>query len=141
MEKSPKKVVKRNAITDHPFLSLLFILIGFTVIFGVLENSLRNSTSIPRDVRLERDYRVAVFGCAKNELLTMLKSPSTADFPSASDSFAVDFVQSNKNSIQFNASSFVDAENSFGAVTRSNFSCEVLISPDKTRCVAECIVN
>lgn len=52
----------------------------------------------------------------KNEL----KSPSTADFPWGYD----DYVTDNGDGT-YSVSAYVDAENSFGAKVRSNFSCTV----------------
>jgi hypothetical protein len=49
-----------------------------------------------------------------------LKAPSTAEFPSISEATIV-HTQSN----QWSVSSYVDAQNSFGAPLRSTFDCQV----------------
>lgn len=142
MEDSTKKVIsKGNALTEHPFLSLLFIFIGMCVITSVLMNSLTAGTPVSHEVRMVREYGVSVLACAKDEVRAMLKSPSTADFPMVSSNDVVQFVESQNNTLQFSVTSYVDAQNSFGAEIRSGYDCNILISPDKTRCAAECVVN
>ncbi len=49
-----------------------------------------------------------------------LKSPSTASFPSYND----EYVTKNDDGT-YSVSAYVDAENSFGAKIRSNWSCKV----------------
>lgn len=53
-----------------------------------------------------------------------LKAPSTADFPTYNESFVTDLGGG-----KFRVSAYVDAQNSFGAQVRSNFTC-VLKSSD-----------
>jgi len=47
-----------------------------------------------------------------------LKAPSTASFPSYSESYVTDFGGG-----RFRVNGYVDAENSFGAKLRSRFTC------------------
>lgn len=55
--------------------------------------------------------------CAQNAVSELLKSPSTADFPSYSDSY-VEYMGENEYTI----SAYVDAANEFGATVRQNFT-------------------
>lgn len=60
-----------------------------------------------------------------------LKAPSTAKFPWYDDSC----VDSLGNS-RYRVTSYVDAQNSFGAMLRSNYICELeYVGNDKWRCI------
>jgi hypothetical protein len=55
-----------------------------------------------------------------------LKAPSTAKFPFEYDNYVI-----YKNGDTYTVSSYVDAENSFGAKIRSNFTVELVYHSDK----------
>ena len=63
------------------------------------------------------DRSIDAWICAQNAVSELLKSPSTADFPSYSDSY-VEYIGDN----EFRISAYVDAENEFGATVRQNFT-------------------
>jgi uncharacterized membrane protein YvbJ len=115
---------------------------------GLRENS--NNTSTPNTITEKNNNRKAnfkiagvviiiallIFGCifcftqlngnarawraATNAVQSELKSPSTASFPKYNDSYVVD-----NGDGTYTVSSYVDAENSFGAEIRSDWSCTV----------------
>lgn len=64
----------------------------------------------------------AVFLSVQAQLLveTVLKSPSTAEFPGAP--YAAPDWRINKNNGRYTVTSWVDAQNSFGAMVRSNYT-------------------
>jgi hypothetical protein len=57
---------------------------------------------------------------AEDAVKSQLKAPSTASFPWYNDSFVTD-----NGDGTYTVSAYVDAENSFGAKIRSNWSCKV----------------
>lgn len=71
--------------------------------------------------------------CAKNYVKDSLKAPSTADFPWSLGST----VPLGKN--QYTVSSYVDAQNGFGAMIRTNYACTITVVDAKNYlCVSEC---
>lgn len=54
-----------------------------------------------------------------------LKAPKTADFPVSYDNYAI-----HQNGDVYTVTSYVDAENSFGAKIRSNFTVELVYHSD-----------
>jgi len=67
-----------------------------------------------------KDYKTMSLIMCELYVENMLKSPSTADFPSSSSSNIRDLG----NNI-FEVNSYVDAQNSFGAVIRTNWYCKI----------------
>lgn len=57
-----------------------------------------------------------------------LKSPSTAKFPDTTEKMN-HITELGENEYQIN--SWVDSQNSFGAMIRSNFSCKIIFDGDK----------
>lgn len=72
--------------------------------------------------------------CSKMKLEQMLKAPSTAEYP-WSDQWSIQPLGDDK----YKVSSYVDAENSFGAKIRTNFSCDVTVTdPAQYGCITTC---
>lgn len=72
--------------------------------------------------------------CAKNEVTSMLKAPSTAEFPWSSDIKVAYSTQNNNYDVLL----WVDSENSFGAKLRTNFICTVAYDDATDRCSSVC---
>lgn len=72
----------------------------------------------------------AAFGAAKEAVLKNLKAPATAQFPEYVDEFVDDLEGG-----QFRVTSYVDAQNGFGAMIRNDFTCVVIQREDGTRYV------
>ncbi|WP_299116853.1 hypothetical protein [uncultured Winogradskyella sp.] len=64
---------------------------------------------------------------SQEKIKGLLKSPSTAEFPSISEK--AKHVSGSYPTFTIN--SWVDSENGFGAMIRSNYSCEVYYVDDK----------
>lgn len=75
---------------------------------------------------------VAGWVAAKEEVLSMLKSPTSAEFPYYDKSFV---FKRKPNEMQ--VTGYVDADNSYGAKIRNNFVCEVAFT-DKYTSKAVC---
>ena len=79
--------------------------------------------------------KVGAFVMSKEFVIKRLKAPSTADFPWYDESFVTDLGGG-----EFRVSAYVDAQNSFGAKIRSNYTC-VLKSTDGNNWTLESINN
>lgn len=84
--------------------------------------------------KVKPDPKITAIVCAEQIVTQRLKSPSTAEFPSASH---YTFIGIGEN--KYRLGSYVDAENSFGAKLRTQFTCDVTI-PDlqKGNCDVDC---
>ncbi|MBI2638147.1 hypothetical protein HYW83_01000 [Candidatus Peregrinibacteria bacterium] len=78
-------------------------------------------------------YNVYASVCAKMEVEAMLKAPSTAKFPRG----IPDNILFSPEKNSYTVISYVDAQNSFGAMIRTNYICVVADRPD-TMCDAQC---
>lgn len=73
----------------------------------------------------EKDYRTMAFIQCTLYVENMLKSPSSADFPASSTAN----IQELENKV-FEVRSYVDSQNSFGAMIRTNFYCKIQYTGD-----------
>ena len=87
------------------FVVVLIIVIG--VIIGVVANT-------------HKDVKSMVWVDAEDAVKLELKAPSTAKFPWFDESYITD-----NGDGTYIVSAYVDADNSFGAKIRNNFSCKV----------------
>ena len=94
---------------------LSLVLIGLLCVLGV--GSSKDEGSGDPD-------KIGAFVMSQTFVEKRLKSPSTADFCSYSDATVTDL-----GSGKFRVSAYVDAQNSFGAQIRTNYTC-VLKSTD-----------
>ncbi len=71
----------------------------------------------------EADYqRLVAFNMCKSFVEGSLKAPSTAKFPGFTDSSSSTVVTANGS---YTVVSYVDAQNSFGAMLRNRFVCRI----------------
>lgn len=111
MEKENKSfsILHTKLKASHIFLILVLVVIMF-MMFGGSDSTSNTKTSSPTS----SDYAVASYVQAKNFVSSVLKSPSTADFP-----FFGEGVKVGTNT--YKVSSYVDSQNGFGAMIRSNY--------------------
>lgn len=76
----------------------------------------------------------SVFACAKTQLLSMLASPRSAKFPWVH----TDAITQKLNDGTYLVSSYLDAQNGFGAMIRQDYICKVRFR-SLDDCPAECI--
>ncbi len=86
---------------------------------------------------LSSDDTVLYWTIAKDEVKKRLKSPSTAKFPFAANSEGVSITKSG-DYVTVNA--YVDAQNSFGAMLRSNFVVRIRLDGTKYS-VESCVID
>ncbi|MCX6266195.1 MAG: hypothetical protein NTW16_02400 [Bacteroidetes bacterium] len=75
--------------------------------------------------------KLNVYSVVEQYVPQQLKSPSTAEFPSYSE--RTNHVKSLGNNI-FIVESWVDSQNSFGAMIRTHFHLKVVLQGDKGTC-------
>ena len=83
------------------------------------------------------DYKLALFTLAQEEVKNRLKSPSSAKFPI---NYLGDEVQYERNGDRYTIASWVEAENSFGAMLRQQFMLSTTISGGKMKDII-CIIG
>ncbi|GAA0082983.1 hypothetical protein [Clostridium sp. CTA-6] len=76
----------------------------------------------------ESEERYKAYETAKSYVEDELKSPSTAEFPSASEAKITKLGKD-----EYKIESYVNAENSFGAKVKSTFSCRIVVDYDKEK--------
>jgi len=79
---------------------------------------------------------VSLISCATDRVRSILKSPSTAKFPSAvwdASSYRI-----SGSAGEYTVMGYVDAQNSFGAMLRSNFICTLRMAGKDADCYAGC---
>lgn len=79
-----------------------------------------------------RHGEVGAFIAAKDYVSVRLKSPASAKFASSSDSTIV-----NQGDGKYLVRSFVDSQNAFGAMMRTNYICEMITSDGEKFIVTE----
>ena len=80
-----------------------------------------------------RDTRKQAIYCARDQVRLLLKAPSTAKFPRTSDDQVTDMGGGT-----FEIKSYVDAQNSFGAMIRTRYTCSVKSNPASDACETAC---
>ena len=104
------KAIKQN--------SLVLVIITFIIFaFGCSIDSDDNSTSEKRTSITEYEAKAV----AEGQVETLLKSPSTAKFSGLRDT-KIEPIENG-----YKVTGYVDSQNSFGAMIRSNYSVEIYL--------------
>jgi len=82
----------------------------------------RGSTEPPLNDWSNRDAKVEAYLICEDAIKTQLRAPSTAEFQSIFAGRFDNVVQANQ---RYYFESYVDAQNGFGAMIRTNFECSV----------------
>ncbi len=80
---------------------------------------------------------IKLMGCAIDGVKKILKSPSSAKFPSRMFDVA-DFKIKKIKIGEYSVSSYVDAQNSFGAMIRTYYTCSIIAFDNTSDCYASC---
>jgi len=103
-----------------PGCSIILALVGLLVILLLIANGI--------DEKKPPDYRYEAFVQCQLAVSGVLKAPKTADFQPYGSSYVKD-----EGSNKFTVRVAVDAENSFGAMIRTNFECKLTRDGDNWR--------
>lgn len=135
-----RKEIKEKIINTLVVIIMIAVFAGVVFQFRGCTNSPSSSNSSssysPSESVENKVDSIKAYSCAKEKVLEVLKSPSSADFPSI---FSGD-IKFNQAGDSWTVDSYVDAQNSFGASLRSTFSCSLTI-PDMDSCSGYCLVN
>jgi hypothetical protein len=101
------------------FVTLLAGLVLFNVISYFFSRPNLSSTSSQGD-------KLGACIVAEKFVAQQLKSPSTAEFPPGTSE-----CRASQNGSRWTVSSYVDSENGFGAMIRSDYSVEMQYNPDR----------
>ncbi len=105
-------------------LHISSILAIFTFIFLAFGSEDNNSSSSTET------NKMLAYNYAEHFVKQRLKSPSTAEFPGIFEK--ADHITELGND-EYLINSWVDSQNSFGAMIRSKFSCKIIFKDDKVR--------
>ena len=99
----------------------VFMCVFFFIIFLIFKCSCSQTDEQVSDNN-EQISKITALTAAQEEVKARLKSPSSADFPWGSD--CVTKISDNTYVIN----SYVDSQNSFGAMLRTNFTCQITLT-------------
>lgn len=94
----------------------------------------KNSAPVSNSSLIEKYGRSAIQDSCKHWVDVVLKAPSTAKYPGSLFNPDKDWSYSEENGI-ITVSSYVDSQNSFGAVTRANFVVKMQIKDNVGECI------
>lgn len=113
----PKQPVTSGAV--------IFTIAFFFIIFLVFKCSC-SQTEEQVSKNKEQNSKITALTAAQEEVKSRLKSPSSANFP-----WGIDCVTKiSDNTYVIN--SYVDSQNSFGAMLRTNFTCQITLNDNDT---------
>lgn len=127
-KKNSKKVI---CIIIIILLVIILLLVGAEYIKNNSDEKVSNSeTFAGKKIELTSSMKKDLYEKVKNDITKDLKTPSTAVFQNTKDWS----IRVNSNNV-IEVKSYVDSQNSFGAVLRANFEQHyILISNDKMLC-------
>lgn len=119
--------MKRNLFLKH-IISVISVIIFVFIAFGSETNKYFSDDS-SSDSSTEN---LLAYSYAEDYVKQRLRSPSTAKFPGIWDGKAdhISKIGERKYSIR----SYVDSQNGFGAMLRTNWSCKITFVGDKVKC-------
>ena len=95
-----------------------------------------------KDKYYDENYRSVIISNVKYEVKKQLKSPKSADFPWNDAEYKITYKgKSNDGLYEYTVESYVDAENSFGAEIRSEYTCVIHVTEDLKQYRAVVIFN
>jgi len=107
--------------TENSVIAWLAIAITAIIIYGVthLPGSGQSHSADPQWAIEHAEFE-ASHAC-HDRIRTLLKAPATAQFPSVSEEVVL-----NRGGGRYTIGTWVDAQNSFGALLRAHYSCEAV---------------
>jgi len=96
-------------------LKIFLIIIGGSILIGIIGSMLSGSDS-SQQIQQKSDVSNMAYVISKGFVKQALKAPSTADFP------FLDFNSQSLDDDRYQVSSYVDSQNSFGAVIRNEWT-------------------
>ena len=95
-----------------------------------------------KDKYYDENYQSTIIANVQEEVKKQLKSPKSADFPWNDAEYKITYKgKSNDGLYEYTVESYVDAENSFGAEIRSEYTCVIHVTEDLKQYRAAVIFN
>jgi len=111
------------AISKNPKwkLCLIGVVAGFALF--IVAVSMPNDKPVQTDNKAPKveHSKIAAYAMAQEFVDKQLKAPSTSKYPVYSEKFVKDLGEG-----RYTVTTYVDAQNSFGAMIRNNFTCTLL---------------
>lgn len=99
----------------------VFVCVVFFIIFLVFKCSC-SKTDEEKAIQNEQNLKSTAYFNGQECVKELLKSPSTAEFPYGSEQFVTQIDEDT-----FIINSYVDSQNSFGAMLRTQYVCQVTL--------------
>ena len=112
------------------FLWIIAIIIGLVVINTIYTDITSKKTEGNIGSGFKHD-KIMAYNYAENFVKKQLKSPRTAKFPSVSEKITHVHEQ---NYNEYKIDSWVDSQNSFGALVRTRFICTIIFDGKNVKC-------
>jgi len=125
MRRKVESIVLCGALVVMPVLAVALVLMG-----GLPDRSSSHETKAIAASSSEQTDRISAIRHAQRAIRDRLKSPATAEFPSTRD--ALNHVSLLGNH-RYRITSYVDAQNSFGALIRSAYTATVRVDGARYR--------
>jgi hypothetical protein len=116
--------MKRNSFLKH-IISVISVIIFVFIAFGSSDSDDSSSSDYSSEDLLAYIY-------AEDYVKQRLRSPSTAKFPGVWDGKA-DHI-SKVGEREYFIRSYVDSQNGFGAMIRTNWSCKMIFVGERAKC-------
>ena len=122
LARQDKKEKIKSVKTFLIMSAIILAVVSIPLYLAISEKSISIFKSKPATPKVYTDseFKATAYVCAKYEVEAYLKAPSTAKFQASPD--AVIYKQDSYYIIE----SYVDAQNSFGAMIRTNFKCRAV---------------
>lgn len=100
-------------------IAAVFLVVVIVIAAASSKRSYNNDYAAASGYSMSEDMKAALWSLAQKAVESELKAPSTAKFPASYGSADVSF---GKSGGLYTVSAWVDAQNGFGAVVRTNFT-------------------
>lgn len=110
---------------DQKTHSIAFIVV--IILFFLVWKCSCSKTEEEKSIINEQDLKTKAFIYSQDCVEQQLKSPSTAEFPYDSEEFVTKIDEDT-----FIINSYVDSQNSFGAMIRTNYICQITLNDNDT---------
>jgi len=134
------KEVKTNIASPKKHSKAKSIVIGCLIIFAIIIilNAIISTLSSFSNSSASGEFYDKLISCAFEGVKEVLKAPATAKFRDYDKGIPSSLFPKEVKDGEYVVSNYVDAENSFGAMIRSNFTCTVYMENSDSKCFSIC---
>lgn len=125
-DNDPQYALKFETVVDNPS--------SYADVVVMTPQAAQQAVAAAQKEKDSEQYFTQAKACAQQQVTSLLKAPSTAKFPWP-DEIKIAY---NGGTYKYAVQSYVDSQNGFGAMLRSNFLCSVVYDPASGSCNASC---